>query len=124
MRRIVIAASAVAALALAPAALASGTLTGKYKAKIPATVAGGAVTGTWTLDFKHGSVVITDNGTTIGHSSDSFKGSKLRIGPGASCPGSGTYKFNLNDKKLRFTVIKDACDARKAVLSVTYKKIV
>lgn len=122
-RRFAIALSIVAALALAPAALATGTLTGKYKATIPASVAGGAVTGTWTLDFKHASVVITDNGTTIGHSSASVKGSNLRIGPGATCPGSGTYKFKLKNNKLKFTPIKDACAARKAVLSVSYKKV-
>jgi len=123
LRRLAIAVSLVAALALAPAALATGTLTGKYKATIPATVAGGAVKGTWTLDFSHASVVITRQRTTIGHSSVSDKGSDVRIGPGATCPGSGTYKFKLKNGKLRFTLIKDACDARKAVLSVTYKKV-
>ena len=123
LRRLAIAVSLVTALALAPAALATGMLTGKYKATIPATVAGGAVKGTWTLDFSHASVVITDNGATIGHSAVADRGASVRIGPGATCPGSGTYKFKLTSNKLRFTLIKDACNARKAVLSVTYKKI-
>jgi hypothetical protein len=124
MKRIAIAATAVAVLAFSPAAVASGTITGRYKAKVTSAALGGAVKGTWTLNFKKsGSVTITDNANVVGHSTFSVTGAKIKLGPGAGCSGSGTYKFKLTGKKLKFRLLKDACAGRKIVLSSTFRKV-
>lgn len=119
MKRLAIAVSIVAALALVPAAVASGTLTGKYRT----TVKSGRLAGTYTLDFKKGSVKVTVDGHLIGRSSVSFNGKKITIGHGANCSSNGTYKFKLTGTRLKFTRIKDPCVNRRTVLSHTFTRV-
>jgi hypothetical protein len=120
MKRILIAAGVIGALALSPAAVASGGLSGKYRTKI----ASGHAKGTWTLDFKSTSLKVSVDGMVIAaHNPYSVKGDKITIGPGAHCSKPGKYTFNLTGKKLKFTVIKDVCAGRKAVLSHTFTKV-
>jgi hypothetical protein len=114
MKRIAIAMSALAALAFATAAMATGTITGKYAATIssPASVA-----ATWTLDFKaNGTGTVAADGQLTGNVF-TVKGSTLAVPGGKSCPGVGTYRIHLAGKHLTFTVIKDACTVgRKLIL--------
>jgi hypothetical protein len=119
MKRLAIVATVVAALALASVALASASLVGKYHTKIHS----GPVKGSWTLKFSKSSVGVTENGKSIGHDPYSVKGNQVTFGSGTSCTGSGTYKFSLSKTKLKFTLVKDSCAGRKAVLSHTFTKV-
>src|SRR5579863_4884749 len=120
MKRILVAVSVMGALALSPAALASGVLSGKYRT----TIASGHVQGTWTLNFKPTYLkVIVDGHVIAAHNSYSVKGDTITIGTGAKCAKSGKYTFSLTGKKLKFTLIKDPCVNRKAVLSHTFTKV-
>ncbi len=119
MKRFLIAASVIGALALTPAAVASGVLSGKYRT----TIASGHQRGTYTLNFKPTFVKVSVDGHVIAaHNSYSVSGHKITIGPGAKCPKSGKYTFRLTGDELQFTVIKDQCVNRRAVLSHTFIK--
>lgn len=125
MKRLAAAVVAVAVMALIPAALAAGTLSGKYKEVIKHDHAlGGHLNGTWVIDFTPGMYSATHNGHAVVKGKDSIKGDKITFEPGGSgsgkCPASGKYKFKLSGNKLRFTVIKDsnpACAGRRDVLT-------
>lgn len=124
MKRLATAVVAVAVMALIPAALAAGTLSGKYKEVIKHDHAlGGHLNGTWVLDFTPGEYATTDNGHAVVHGKDSIKGHKITFQPGSGpgkCPTPGKYKFKLSGSKLRFTVIKDSnpkCAGRRDVLT-------
>jgi hypothetical protein len=114
MKRLAVAASMVAVMAFAGAAIASATITGTYRTTITKPAAD---EGTWTLDFKaNGSVTVSlDGQVTANH--PSVKGSTLTAPGGNNCPTVGTYKIKLAGNKLTFTVIKDACKVgRKLIL--------
>lgn len=124
MKRFATAIVAVALMALVPAALAAGTLSGKYKEVIKHDHAlGGHLNGTWVLDFTPGKYAATDNGHSVVKGKDSIKGDKITFQPGTGpgkCPTPGKYKFKLSGNKLRFTVIKDSnpkCAGRRDVLT-------
>jgi hypothetical protein len=124
MKRIAIAMSILAALAFATAAIATGTITGKYTTTITAPA---SVAGRWTLDFKtNGTGTVAFDGQLTGNVF-TVKGSKLTApgGKGHSCPNVGTYRIHLAGKHLTFTVIKDECTVgRKLVLpGHTYTKV-
>ena len=124
MKRLAAAVVAVAVLALIPAALAAGTLSGKYKEVIKNDHAeGGHLNGTWVLDFTKGKYAASDNGHPVVHGADSIKGDKITFQPGKGmdkCPAPGTYKFKLSGSKLTFTVVSDSnpkCAGRRDVLT-------
>jgi hypothetical protein len=125
MKRLAVAVVTVAVMAMIPAALAAGTLSGKYKEVIKHDQAlGGHLNGTWVLDFSPGKYSATDNGHAVVKGKDSIKGDKITFQPGGSgqgkCPAAGKYKFKLSGSKLRFTVISDSnpkCAGRRDVLT-------
>jgi hypothetical protein len=128
MKRLAIVVAVVAGLALCSVALAAGTLSGKYKTKVHTSALGGQLNGTWTIDFKSGGYTVTDQGKVVLHGKDSIKGTKISLTDtrGADkCPGTGTYKFKLKGKALKFTKVKDsaACAGRATVLSGAFTKV-
>jgi hypothetical protein len=120
-----------ATMALTPAALAAGTLSGKYKETISGDSAlGGALNATWVLKLSNGHYRVSDNGTVVVHGKYKIKGNKITVFGGtgeASCPAKGTYKFTLTGTKLKFKVVSDsnpACIGRKLLLTHgTFTKI-
>jgi hypothetical protein len=114
MKRLAVAVVIVVGMASAGEALASATISGTYRTTITKPA---SVEGTWTLDFKaNGSVTVSLDGKVTGNH-PSVKGSTLTAPGGHSCPTVGTYKIKLTGKKLKFTVIKDACKVgRKLIL--------
>jgi hypothetical protein len=131
MRRFAVALAAVVVLGLVPAALAAGTLSGKYKTTIKgSTLYGGALNGTWVIKFTKGAYHVTDNGHAVVHGTDTIKGNviTLKDAPGPSaCPTKGKYKFTLKGKKLTFKRIHDStsnnCIGRRVVLKHTFTKV-
>ena len=130
MKRIAVAVSLIAVLALASAALAVVKLAGTYQTTITGTALGGALKGTWTIKFKakghHYNV--TDAGTVVTQGNYKVKGKDITLhdqtGP-LACPGAGEYSFNLSGTTLTFTMIKDSpkCPGRQAVLAGTFTKL-
>ena len=131
MKRLTIALAAVAALALAPAAVASGSLSGKYKTVIKGShQLGGGLNGTWVLNFTKGQYHVTDNGMAAVHGKTVIKGNVItfRDEKGSNgCPTAGKYRFKLNGKKLTFKRISDStssnCLGRTLVLARTFTKV-
>ncbi len=130
MKRFAAAIAAVVILGMAPAALAGGTLSGKYKTTITGSkVLGGALNGTWVIRFTPGAYHVTDNGKAIVHGKDTITGKVITLkdapGPNA-CPTKGTYRFTLKGKTLTFKRIHDStsssCIGRGLVLKHTFTK--
>jgi hypothetical protein len=122
MKRIALAVAVVAAMALAPAALAAGTLSGKYKTKISGYRVNGVLNGTWVIDFTSGAYTVTDNGKTADYGKDTITGNQIAFhdkGGPDKCSGTGKYTFKLTGTTLKFTVISEAsaCKGRHAVLT-------
>ena len=122
MKRLIIAAAAVAALSLSPGAQAAGVIMGKYRGKIPS----GFLKGTWTINFYKGGYKVTGPfGSLTGRST--FKGSTVVFShesEGTICPGAGTYRFKITGKTLKMTSINEPCRPRRLVHTVpTYKRI-
>jgi hypothetical protein len=126
MKRLAIAAAAIAAMALSPAALAAGTLSGKYNVEIKNDLAlGGALNGTWVIKFKPavGKYHITDDTNLVVNGKYTISGNKISFkdtgGPG-TCPTTGKYKFKLSGIQLTFTKISEsksaACIGRQDLL--------
>ncbi|HLX21236.1 MAG TPA: hypothetical protein VKR23_13890 [Gaiellaceae bacterium] len=121
MRRLAITTSIAAALVLASAALAAGTLAGKYTTRI-------ASTGTWVLNFATGGTyTVSDNGRIVVRGKYSTTGSKVTLshetGP-AACSTSGKYSWTRTGKTLRFVRISDSkCAGRSGVLSHAFTQI-
>jgi hypothetical protein len=113
MKRFSLAVLVVSALGLCSVALAASTLSGMYKTKIHSTALGGALNGTWTIDFKSGGYTVTDNGAVAVVGRYEITGSKISLkdtGGKDSCLGAGTtghYTFKLNANKLTFTKISE-----------------
>lgn len=118
MKRLVTVVIAAVVLGLVPAALAAGTLSGRYKTKITGdTALGGALNGTWVLTFTPGHYKVAHSGKPFGHGTDTITGHKITFSKGASCSTVGKYKFALTGGKLTFTKISDSCLGRPAVLT-------
>lgn len=132
MKRFAIAVAAVVVLGVAPAALASGGLSGKYKTKISHSSAlGGGLNGTWVIHFTSGHFSAADNGHVAAQGTDSISGHTItfpRSTKPSGCHSKGKYKFKLTGSKLKFTRISDGsgsnCIGRKVVLSHTFHKVV
>ncbi len=122
MKRLAIAVSVVATLALAPGSASARVPTGKYRA----TITSGFLKGNWTMDFyKRGSYKVTGPfGFLTGRTS--FKGSTItysRESEGTLCPGPGTYRFTLTGRKLKLTKIRESCKVRPKVHVRTWTKV-
>ena len=118
MKRLVAVMIGVVVLGLVPAALAAGTLSGKYKTKITGDPAlGGALNATWVITFTSGHYKVTRNGKPFGHGRDKVKGDRVTLYRGARCSSTGKYKFKLTPKKLTFTKVSDSCVGRADVLT-------
>ena len=129
MRRLTVALAVIAALALVPAALAAGGLSGKYKTVIKGdTALGGALNGTWTIKFTRGHYAVADNGKVVIHGVNTYTGNTItftdKSGPDA-CKGTGKYTFKVTGTKVKFTKVSDtaACAGRQAVLNHTFTKV-
>jgi len=129
MKRIAIAVSLVAMLALASTALAVVKLAGTWQTTINTTALGGQLNGVWTIKFKAKGhhYTVTDAGKVVIHGIYKVKGTDItfrdKTGPDA-CPGAGKYSLNLAGT-LTFTKIKDSaqCAGRQVVLAGTFTKL-
>jgi hypothetical protein len=122
MKRLLLVAVAMGALALTSVALAAAPR-GTYRATIHASAYGGVLDGSWSITLSPGHYRVAFKGKTVLEGKDSVHGSTITVGGGGSgayCQVSGTYRFQLHGKALRFTAVKDPtskCGARKLVLT-------
>lgn len=127
MKRIALAA-VLAVFALAPAALAAGTLTGTYKTTIKSSQFGGHLNGKWKLKLTSGHYKAWQNGKLIVKGSDTVTPKTVSLtdtgGPG-KCTGTGVYKYSLRHDKLTFSRVSDgkSCAGREFVLKHTFHKV-
>jgi hypothetical protein len=114
----------VALLALAitaSAAVASGGLSGTYKAKITKPA---SIKGVWEIKFASGRDTIILNGKVGGHGHYTISGSTLTFRPKGTCHSPGKYKFKMTGTKVKFTKISDPCpSARPRILQRTWTKV-
>jgi len=128
MKRLAISTSIVVGLALASVALAAATLNGTYKTTITGKPLGGAVKGTWTIDFKNPDYTVTDNGAAVIHGKYSVNGTKITLNDKSgkdACPTPGIYTYKLTGTKLHFTRVSDSftkCAGRETVLAGNFTK--
>jgi len=99
LKRLVPALAAVIVLGAAATALAAGALAGKYKTTIKGdSTLGGALNGTWVINFTKGAYHVSDDGHAITHGKDTITGNKITFrdtGGSGICPRAGKYKFKL-----------------------------
>jgi hypothetical protein len=120
LRRVAVAALAVLALAPASAALAGGTLAGRYTTKIASPA---AVKGTWALTFaKGGRYTVVDDGHLLVRGTYSVAGAKLTLGHetgDGACASAATYSWKKAGAMLHLTRVHDpaVCSGRIAVLA-------
>jgi hypothetical protein len=123
MKRLALAASVIAALALSSVAFAGGTLAGTYTTKITSPP---EFKGTWVLNFaKGGTYTVADNGHILVRGKYSTTGAKLTFGHetgDGACAKSGTYTWRRSGKTLTFKRLSDpaACPGRRGVLAHTF----
>lgn len=118
MKRFVVAVVLTAALALAPASLAAGSLVGKYKSV--------QSSGTWVLKFASGGhFKAFQNGQLAVAGTDAVSGKDITFHDSSSvCKGkAGKYSFKKTATELTFTKISDPCAPRAHVLVHTWKKV-
>jgi hypothetical protein len=123
IRKLAIAASVVATLALSSAALAGGTLAGKYTTTIKTPL---QFKGTWVLNLaKGGTYTVADNGQILVRGKYSTTGSRITFGHetgSGACAKPGTYRWSKTGKTLKFTRVSDSplCSGRSGVLAHTF----
>lgn len=127
MKRIALTA-VLAVLALAPAALAAGTLSGTYKTMIKHSKLGAVLDGTWKLRLTTGHYTALHNGKVAVKGIDTVAAGVITLTDTAGpdkCKGTGKYKYRVHGNKLTFTKISDpnACAGRTAVLKHTFTKV-
>jgi hypothetical protein len=126
MKRFAIAASVVTALVLSSAAVAGGTLVGKYSTKIASPA---QFKGTWVVNFtKSGTYTVADNGVIVVRGKYSATGSAVTLGHEtgpAACAKTGRYTWKRSGKTLKFTRTSDssACSGRSGVLAHTFTQV-
>ncbi len=120
IKRLAVAASTVAALALCSVALAGGTLPGKYTTTIKSPA---QFKGTWVLNLaKGGTYTVVDNGQFLTRGKYTATGSNITFGHetgSGACPKSGTYVWKKTGTTLTFTRVHEsaACSGRSGVLA-------
>jgi hypothetical protein len=123
IKRLALAASVIAALALPSVAFAGGTLAGTYTTKITSPP---DLAGTWVLNFaKGGTYTVTDNGHILVRGKYATTASKLTLGHetgDGACAKSATYTWKRSGKTLTFKRLSDpaACSGRRGVLAHTF----
>ena len=125
MKRVVLILTAIVAMGAVPAALAAGSLSGKWTTTISgSTQFGGALNGKWVIKFGHGVYHVSQNGKAVVHGRDKIVGNviTLKDAPGPSaCPTAGKYRFRIAGKTLTFKRVHDSttgnCIGRVVVLS-------
>jgi hypothetical protein len=129
MKRLAIVASVAAALLLASVALAAGKLHGTYKTTITSGVAGGVLTGPWTIKFTRPNYTVSEDGVVEVRGKYAIKGHTItfhdKTGRDA-CPGPGRYTVHLAPRTLRFTPLSDPslnCLGRRTVLAGSFTKV-
>jgi hypothetical protein len=126
MKRIALAV-VLAAFALAPAAVAAGTLTGTFKTTIKGSKQfGGFLNGTWTLKLRTGHYKVLHNGKLAVKGIDTVADHVITFtdtGGSQKCKSTGQYKYKLRGGKLRFTKVRDTCAGRPTVLKHTFTKV-
>ena len=129
MRRLVITVTVSVVLSLAAVALAAAALRGTYKTTITGHALGGAVNGSWTINFSSPDYTVTDNGTAVVHGKYSISGTKITFNDKsgrAACPTPGIYSYRLNGSKLKLTRVSDSlakCAGRVTVLAGSFTKV-
>jgi hypothetical protein len=129
MKRLAIVASVAAALLLASVALAAGKLHGTYRTTITSGVAGGVLTGPWTIKFNHPNYTVSEHGTVEVRGTYAREGHTITFHDTSgrdACPGAGSYTVHLAGKTLRFTPLSDpspSCLGRRTVLAGTFTKV-
>jgi hypothetical protein len=129
MKRLAIVASVAAALLPVSLALAAGKLHGTYKTTITSGVAGGVLTGPWTINFNRPNYTVSERGTVEVRGKYTRKGHTItfhdKTGRDA-CPGPGSYTVHLSGRTLRFTPLSDPnpnCLGRRTVLAASFTKV-
>jgi hypothetical protein len=122
LKQLAFAASLVAMLALSSAALASGTLAGKYTTSIKSPA---QLKGTWVLKFAKSGNYTVDNGQLLIRGRYSTNGSRITFGHESgdgACAKSGTYTWKKTGRTLKFTRVSEspACSGRSGVLAHTF----
>lgn len=131
MKRVVLILTAIVALGAVPAALAAGSLSGKWTTTISGnTQFGGALNGKWVIKYSHGAYHVSQNGKPIVHGKEKIAGDviTLKDAPGPSaCPTKGKYRFTIAGNTLTFKRVHDSttgnCIGRVVVLSHTFTKM-
>src|ERR1700759_3044113 len=128
MRKLLVATCLVLALAGAPAALAGTAFSGTYNTAVTWAAVKGQRKGSWTIAFKKGTYTVKQNGKGVVKGKNTFKSGRVTFhdtsGPG-KCPATGTYKYKVTGKKLKFTNVNDkskACIGRETVLKGAFTK--
>ena len=129
MKRLAIVASVAAALLPVSLALAAGKLHGTYKTTITSGVAGGVLTGPWTIKFNRPHYTVSERGTVEVRGKYAIKGHTItfrdKTGRDA-CPGAGRYTVHLRGGTLTFTPLSDPnpnCLGRRTVLAGSFTKV-
>jgi hypothetical protein len=127
MRKVVVFVVAAGLAATAVAAAAAGPAPGTYVTKLSGATPP-VLNGTWRLTLSQKHFAITKNRQPALAGSVATTLRKITFhdlsGP-YRCTGSqaiGTYAWHLRGKSLTFTVVKDACVGRKAILTHGFTK--
>jgi hypothetical protein len=131
MKRVVLILTAAFAMGAVPAALAAGSLSGKWTTTISGNPQfGDAPQGRWVVTFGRGAYHVTQNGKPIFHGRDTIAGNVITFkdapGPNA-CPTQGKYRFTIKGRFLILRRVHDSmtpsCIGRVIVLSSVFTKI-
>lgn len=128
MKKLAIATSVVAVLAVCSTALAAATPSGTYKRNVHSAILKGALDGAWTVTLTNGKYTVTDKGMAVVHGKYTIKGSKITFkdtgGPDA-CPSPGIYRFKVSGKSVTLKRLSDSnpkCVGRATVVTGTFTK--
>jgi hypothetical protein len=118
MRRLALTAAVAAALVLASAAFAGGTITGTYTTTITGNT---TLKGTWVLAFaKNGTYTVSENGHAVIRGTSTSTPVTVTFGHETgplACTAGAKYTWKRNGKTLKLTRVKDTCPGRAAVLA-------
>jgi hypothetical protein len=107
---------------IAPAALATGRLSGTYRTTITSPQ---SIKGVWKVSFHSGVQQVTWDGRPASRGTYKISGSTItfRRSTAGGCHLAGKYHFALSGKTLKFTRISDNCPNRPEILSRTFTKV-
>jgi hypothetical protein len=108
----------VLALTTAAIAIASGGPSGTYKTTITSP---SYLKGTYRITFTPGHWVV--HGPITSSGTDKVSGSRITIRGTGPCSSSGTYKFKLTSRTVKFTKISDPCVRSSLITAHTWTKV-